>query len=42
MFTATTEIPELPAKKDLLKEPSKVDFEREMALQDNLIQDKRA
>ena len=30
VFTAETEIPELPLKKDLLKEPSKADFDREM------------
>lgn len=31
----------MPAKKDLLKEPTKVEFDREMAAQDALIQDKR-
>ena len=30
VFTADTEIPELPAAKDRLKEPSKAEFEREM------------
>ena len=40
-FTTETEIPELPAKKDILKEPAKADFDREMAAQDNLIQQKR-
>ena len=40
-FTAETVIPELPAKKDILKEPSKADFEREMALQDTKIAEKR-
>lgn len=41
-FTAESVIPALPAKKDILKEPVKSDFEREMALQDGLIQDKRS
>lgn len=41
VFTADTEIPELPSKKDLLKEPTKADFDREMAAQDALIQEKR-
>ena len=40
-FTAETVIPELPAKKDLLKEPTKADFDRDMAAQDNIIQEKR-
>lgn len=40
-FTAETEIPEMPAKKDLLKEPTKADFDRDMAAQDTLIQEKR-
>ena len=40
-FTADTVIPELPAKKDILKEPSKADFEREMAAQDAKIAEKR-
>ena len=30
-FTADMEIPALPAKSDLLKEPSKADFDRDMA-----------
>ena len=38
VFTAETEIPELPAKKDRLTEPQKVDFERDMKLQDEKIQ----
>lgn len=40
-FTVDTVIPELPAKKDLLKEPTKQDFERDMTAQDGLIQAKR-
>lgn len=42
VFTAETEIPALPAKKDMLKEPTKADFDRDMAAQDNLIQEKRS
>ena len=42
VFTAETEIPELPAKKDMLKEPTKADFDRDMAAQDNQIQEKRS
>lgn len=41
-FTAETPIPELPAKKEILKEPVKADFEREMAIQDGLIQQMRS
>ena len=41
-FTAETEIPELPQKKDMLKEPTKTEFDRDMAAQDNLIQEKRS
>ena len=41
VFTAETEIPELPAKKDMLKEPTKADFDRDMAAQDTIIQEKR-
>ena len=37
-FTAETEIPELPAKKDRLVEPQKSEFERAMGDQDRLIQ----
>ena len=40
-FTVDSVIPEMPAKKDLLKEPTKNDFDRDMAAQDALIQDKR-
>lgn len=40
-FTADTPIPELPAKKDLLKEPQNEEFKRQMAAQDDLIQQKR-
>ena len=36
-FTEDTVIPELPAKKDLLKEPAKNEFDRDMAQQDQLI-----
>jgi len=41
-FTIESVVPELPTKKDILREPTKADFDREMALQDGLIQDKRA
>mmetsp|Transcript_5339 Transcript_5339/g.6557 ORF Transcript_5339/g.6557 Transcript_5339/m.6557 type:complete len:134 (+) Transcript_5339:432-833(+) len=40
-FTAETVIPDLPATKDRLKEPSKGEFDREMAEQDRLIQAER-
>ena len=30
-FTTETPIPEMPAKKDVLKEPTKPDFDRDMA-----------
>ena len=33
-FTKDTVIPELPAPKERLKEPSKADFDKEMALED--------
>ena len=41
VFTAETVIPELPAKKDILKEASKADFDKEMAAQDAKITEKR-
>jgi len=41
VFTVDTVIPELPAKKDILKEPSKADFDREMAAQDAKIAEMR-
>jgi hypothetical protein len=40
-FTSASVIPDLPAKKDLLKEPVKAEFDREMAVQDEVIQKKR-
>ena len=36
-FTSASVIPDLPAKKDLLKEPVKAEFDREMAVQDEVI-----
>ena len=42
VFTAETEIPDLPPAKDRLKEPSKADFDREMTAEDALIAEKRA
>lgn len=41
VFTVDTEIPDLPAKKDLLKEPTKTDFDRDMQAQDAQISEKR-
>ena len=36
-ITLDTEIPELPAKKDILKEPSREVFDKDMALFDHRI-----